>query len=129
MEIAVFHYTGLTLVLGIGAFLYVRRRQDVLCDHRLRAGGWTASSSMSGAYLQNYTSYGYEMLWVERSHQGVVQCPRTSILSCLIFELLALVYFYTWILSGAYLETILAMVMKFCGWIDLIKGECSAHEP
>ena len=20
------------------------------------------------------------------------------------------------------------MVMKFCGWIDLIKGECSAHE-
>ena len=21
------------------------------------------------------------------------------------------------------------MVMKFCGWIDLIKGECSAHEP
>ena len=24
-------------------------------------------------------------------------------------------------------KTILAMVMKFCGWIDLIKGECSAH--
>ena len=21
------------------------------------------------------------------------------------------------------------MVMEFCGWIDLIKGECSAHEP
>ena len=21
------------------------------------------------------------------------------------------------------------MVMKFCGWIDLINGECSAHEP
>ena len=21
------------------------------------------------------------------------------------------------------------MVMKFCGWIDLIKGECRAHEP
>ena len=27
------------------------------------------------------------------------------------------------------LKTILAMVMKFCGWIDLIKGECIAHEP
>ena len=25
-------------------------------------------------------------------------------------------------------KTILAMVMKFCGWIDLIKGECNAHE-
>ena len=25
-------------------------------------------------------------------------------------------------------KTTLAMVMKFCGWIDLIKGECSAHE-
>ena len=24
-------------------------------------------------------------------------------------------------------KTIIAMVMKFCGWIDLIKGECSAH--
>ena len=26
-------------------------------------------------------------------------------------------------------KTILATVMKFCGWIDLIMGECSAHEP
>ena len=26
-------------------------------------------------------------------------------------------------------KTIIAMVMKFCGWIDLIKGECSAHQP
>ena len=25
-------------------------------------------------------------------------------------------------------KTIIAMVMKFCGWIDLIKGKCSAHE-
>ena len=31
-------------------------------------------------------------------------------------------------LSGAYLQTILATVMKFHGWIDLIKGECSAQE-
>ena len=29
---------------------------------------------LSGAYLQNYTSYGYEILWVDRSHQGGVQC-------------------------------------------------------
>ena len=26
-------------------------------------------------------------------------------------------------------KTILATVMKFCGWIDLIKVECSAHYP
>ena len=26
-------------------------------------------------------------------------------------------------------NTIIAMVMNFCGWIDLIKGECSTHEP
>ena len=26
-------------------------------------------------------------------------------------------------------KTLLAMVMKFCGWIDLIKGECSVHDP
>ena len=25
-------------------------------------------------------------------------------------------------------RTVLPMVMKFCGWIDLIKGKCSAHE-
>ena len=138
---------------------------------------------LSGAYLQNYTSYGYEILWVDRSHQGGVQCTWTVTLGCLIFELLPFVYFHfhTWILSRAYLQnctnygyeilwvdrsyqggvqytwtitlaclvfellpfvffilkfclvhiskTIKAMVMKFCRWIDLIKGECSAHEP
>ena len=26
-------------------------------------------------------------------------------------------------------QTVLAVVMKFCGWKDLIKGECSVHEP
>ena len=36
--------------------------------------GRVASSSLSGAYLQNYTSYCYEILWVDRSHQGRVQC-------------------------------------------------------
>ena len=25
-------------------------------------------------------------------------------------------------------KTMLAMVMKFCGWIGLFKEECSAHE-
>ena len=29
---------------------------------------------LSGAYLQNYTSYGYEILSVDRSHQWGVQC-------------------------------------------------------
>ena len=139
---------------------------------------------LSGAYLHNYTKYGYEILWMDRSHQGGVQCTGTIILACLFFEFLPFVYFHTRILSGAYLQdytsygyeilwvdrshqggvqctwtltlaclilcvialclilylnlnffrcispkTILAMVMKFCGWIDLIKGECSAHEP
>ena len=143
---------------------------------------------LCGAYLQNYTSYCYEILLVDRSYQGGVQCTGTITLACLIFELLPFVYFQTWILSGAYLQnytsygyeilwvdrshqrrvqctwgsavhmnhnsclrlffsycplfifildfcpvhiskTILAMVMKFYWWIDLIKGECSAHEP
>ena len=26
-------------------------------------------------------------------------------------------------------KTVLATVMKFHGWIDFIKAECSAHEP
>ena len=38
-------------------------------------GGQAAFSSLSGAYLQFYISYGYEILWVDRSHQGGVQCP------------------------------------------------------
>ena len=132
---------------------------------------------LSGAYLQNYTGYVSEILWVDRSHEGGVQCTWTVTFACLIFEFLPFVYFHTWILSGAYLQkhtsygyeilwvdrshqggvqctwtitvaclifelffilefclehiskTILAMVMKFCGWIDLIKGMCSALEP
>ena len=39
--------------------LYDRRRQDVLCDHPWRAGG--IPHSLSGAYLQDYASYGYEI--------------------------------------------------------------------
>ena len=30
--------------------------------------------SLSGAYLQDYASNGYEISWVDRSHQGGVQC-------------------------------------------------------
>ena len=37
-------------------------------------GGLAAFSSLSGAYLQNYSSNGYEILLVDRSHQGEVQC-------------------------------------------------------
>ena len=40
--------------------------------HGWRAGGRAASTSLSGAYLQNYSSYGYEISWVDRSHQGGV---------------------------------------------------------
>ena len=42
-----------------------------------RAGGWTGGRrphSLSGAHLQDYASYGYEISWVDRSHQGGVQC-------------------------------------------------------
>ena len=67
-----------------------------------RAGG--IPHSLSGAYLQDYPSYGYETSWVDRSHQGGVQCTGTTTLACLIFELLPFVYFHTWILSGAYLQ-------------------------
>ena len=59
---------------------------------------------MSGAYLKTYTSYGYEIMWVNRSHQGGVQHTWTLTLGCFIFELLPFVYFHTWILSGAYLQ-------------------------
>ena len=45
-------------VVWIGPFLYARRRRDVLWDHPWRAGG--IPHSLSGAYLQNYTSYAYE---------------------------------------------------------------------
>ena len=48
------------------------------------AGG-QVSSSLSGAYLQNYSSKGYEISWVDRSHPGGVQCPGIINLACLIF--------------------------------------------
>ena len=51
--------------------------------------------SLSGAYLQDYASYGYETSWVDRSHQGRVQCTGTITLACLIFEFLPFVYFHT----------------------------------
>ena len=70
------------------------------------ANGWASGGphSLSGAYLQDYASYGYEILWVNRSHQGGVQCTWTVTLACLIFELLLFVDFHTLILSRAYLQ-------------------------
>ena len=153
------------------SFLYALRGRDMLWDRPWCPGGRLASSSLFGAYLQNYTIYGYEILWVDRissrgsavhmnlnpcllnfwvialclfhilsgaylqnytrygygislvdkSHQGEVQCRWAKTLACLIFELLPFIYFFTWILSGPYFQNILAVVMKFCGWIDLIK--------
>ena len=58
-----------------------------------RTGG--VPHSLSGAYLQDYASYGYETSWVDRSYQGGVQCTGTITLACLIFELLPFVYFHT----------------------------------
>ena len=72
---------------------------------------------LSGAYLQNYTSYGYEILWVDRSYQGGVQCTGTITLACLIFELLPFVYFHTWILSGAYLQNYTSYGYEIL-WVD-----------
>ena len=72
---------------------------------------------LSRAYLQNYTSYGYEILWVYRSHQGVVHLTWTVTLACLIFELLPFVYFHTWILSGAYLQIYTSYGYKIL-WVD-----------
>ena len=56
-------------------------------------GGRAASTSLSGAYLQNYSSYGYEISWVDRSHQGGVQCAGIITLASLIFQLLPFVFF------------------------------------
>ena len=83
----------LTNILLIFCFLYARRRRDVLYDHPWRAAG--IPHSLSGAYLQDYASYGYETSWVDRSHQGGVQCTRTITLALLLFELLPFVYFHT----------------------------------
>ena len=67
------------------AFLYARRRWDVFWDHLWRAnggggGGGKHERAARPAFCpehisKNYTSYGYEILWVDRSHQGGVQCP------------------------------------------------------
>ena len=51
--------------------------------------------------------------------------------SCLLF-FLSYCPLFTFILEFCLVhisKTILAMVMNFCGWIDLIKGEYSAYEP
>ena len=72
---------------------------------------------LSGAYLQNYTRYGYEILWVDRSHQWGVQCTGTITLAYLIFELLPFVYFHTWILSEAYLQNYTSYGYEIL-WVD-----------
>ena len=60
-----------------------------------RPGGRAASTSLSGAYLQNSSSYGYEISWVDRSHQEGVQCAGIITLASLIFQLLPFVFFHT----------------------------------
>ena len=83
------------------------------------AGGWVGGvpHSLSGAYLQDYASYGYETSWVDRSHQDRVQCTGTITLACLIFELLPFVYFHTGILSGAYLQNYTSYGFEIL-WVD-----------
>ena len=50
--------------------------------------------------------------------------------SCLLnFLVIALCFIFILEFCPVHIyKTILAMGMKFCGWIDLIKGECSEHE-
>ena len=55
------------------------------------------TSLLSGAYLKNYTSDGYEILWVDRSHQGTSPILSPEHIS----------------------KTMLATVMKLHGWIIL----------
>ena len=57
-----------------------------------------------------------------------MQCTGTITLACLIFELLPFVVFILEFCPEHISKTILARVMKFHGWIDLIEGECSAKE-
>ena len=85
--------------------------------------------SLSGAYLQDYASYGYETSWVYRSHQGGVQCTGTITLACFFLSYCPLFIFILEFCPVHIFKTILAMVMKFCWWIDLINRDCSAQEP
>ena len=94
--------------------------------HGVRAGG-RLLNSLSGAFLQDYASYGYEISWVVRSHQGGVQCTGIITLTCLIFELCPLLIFILEFCLEHIIKTILAMVMKYCGWIDLIKWGNAVH--
>ena len=49
--------------------------------------------------------------------------------SCLLnFLVIALCFFILGFFLVHISKVKQAMVMKFCRWIDLIKGECSAHE-
>ena len=67
---------------------------------------------LSRTYLQNYTRYGYEISWVDRSHQGGVKT-----LACLIFVLCSCVVFHTWILSRAYLQNYTSYGFE-TSWMD-----------
>ena len=70
--------------------------------------------------ISDYTSYGYEILWADRSHQGGVQCTRTLTVASLSFELLPFVFFFKLEFYLVHIsKTILAMAMKFCGWLQL----------
>ena len=79
---------------------------------------------LCGTYLQNCTSYGYEILLVDRSHQGGVQCTWSITLFTVFFYYFPLFIFILDFCPVHISKTILPIVMKFCGWIDLIKWEC-----
>ena len=57
-----------------------------------------------------------------------MQCTGTITLACLILSYCPLLFFILEFCPEHISKTILARVMKFHGWIDLIKGKCSAQE-
>ena len=52
----------------------LQRKEEEVTTIRFLCGPIMGSPhSLSRAYLQNYTSYGYETSWVDRSYRGGVQ--------------------------------------------------------
>ena len=77
-----------TGLFGIGLKMEGIENKRSISDFYTPAAGGRVGGvphSLSGAYLQDYASYGYETSWVDRSHQGGVQCTGTITLACLIF--------------------------------------------
>ena len=67
--------------------------------------------------------------WIDLIKGGAVHMNHNSCLLFFFFFIALCLFSYLTFVRVHISKTILTMVMKFCEWIDLIKGECSAHEP